>query len=167
MAFTADEFLRGSVAAWRSFNVLFDVTFTAAITLTQAPGWGPWWSGFVIALMYAAPIALIASGLVTLLCCSAAWALGRLLRRHRSYALHAACFGLLGAAIGTLVVVVYALAVDTPISLDNPIATLAIGCSAGALPLGWGWTVRRSVRMESGRARAPRRDPDAAYEDAL
>ena len=167
LAFTADEFLRGTVASWIAFNVLFGPTLAVIGSLTTAPGWGPSWSVTAIVLIYVVPIALVASGVVTLLCCGAAWLLGRVLRRRRAFALHAICFALLGAAIGTLVVVVYTLAVDAPMSLANPIAALAIACSAAALPLGWVWTVRRSMRVEAGRSKPPRIDPDAAFEDVF
>lgn len=167
MAFTADEFLRGVVAAWLWFNALFAPTLTIAVTFTQAPGWGPWWSQAVIVLVYAVPVALVASGVVTLLLCGSAWVLGRRLRRHRSFALHALCYTALGAAIGTLVVVAYTLVVRAPVDLTQPIAAITVGCSAAAVGLGWGSTVRRAIRIEAGHGRhRARRDVDADFEDA-
>lgn len=165
MAFTADEFLRGAVAAWLWFNVLFGATLTIAQLLTQSTGWDSWGS-FVVVLMYAVPIALVVSGLVTLVCCGAAWGLGRLLRRHRSFVLHAACYAMLGAAIGVLVITVYVVAVQAPWDLTGWLAIIVQGCSAAAVPLGWGWTVLRSIRIEAGRARVRTR-PDEAFEDGL
>ncbi|WP_194411594.1 hypothetical protein [Microbacterium cremeum] len=167
MAFTADEFLRGMVAAWLWFNVLFAAAFGILQALTQSPIWGSWWSGVFVVLLYAVPVALIVSGIVTLLCCGAAWALGRMLRRRRSLVLHAVCYALLGAAIGALVVTVYQLAVQSPWDPTHWLAVIVQACSAAAVALGWGWTVRHSIRVEAGRTRKARIDRDAAAEDAL
>ena len=167
MAFTADEFLRGAVAAWLWFNLLFDPTLAVVSVMSQSPQWGPWWSGAAMMLLYGAPIAFVVSGLVTLLSCGAAWIVGRMLSRRRSLVLHSACYALLGAAIGTLVVVGYTVAIGASVGEMNPIAVIAIGSSAAAVPLGWGWTVRRSVRIEARRERRPSADVDAEYEDSL
>ena len=168
MAFTADEFLRGTVAAWLWFNVLFAATLAFLALLSLAPEWGAWGpSDVVMLLLFAVPVALIVSGMAALLCSGAAWALGRLLRRHRSLTLHAACYALLGAVVGALVVTVYLLAARAPWDLTNWFAVVVQACSAGAVALGWGWTVRRSRRLEARRERPARVDRDAAFEDAL
>lgn len=167
MAFTVDEFLLGVVAAWLWFNGVFAVGLAVSAGVTFSSSWGPWWAGPGIVLLYGVPVAIVASGVVTLLLCAAGWGLGRLLRHRGSMLLHVASFTLLGAAIGALVVGVGALLLDAPAGVTSWLGGLLIGCSAVAVPLGWGTTVRRSRRIESGRSRAPRPDPDAAFEDAF
>lgn len=168
MAFTVDEFLRGTVAAWLWFNALFTVALGIGQAATQSDVWGPWWSGIVMILVWSVPIALIASGIVTLLCCGAAWWLGRALRRERSYLTHAACYAGLGWLIGAIVVGLWmALATHTVPDLLNWFALIVQACSAGAVALGWTWTVRHSLRVEAGKVRPRRIHPDALFEDSL
>ena len=167
MAFTVDEFLVGTVAAWLWLNALFAVVLAVWASVTISSSWGPWWAGPGIVLLYGVPVSIVVSGVVTLVVCGAGWGLGRLLRRRTSPLLHVASYALLGAAIGALVVGSALLLLDPPAGVASWLGAIILGCSAGALPLGWGWTVRRSRRTEAGRARAPRPDPDAAFEDAL
>lgn len=164
MAFTPDEFLRGAVAAWLAFNLLFDLLYAAMAIVTSDPRWGPLTATLGVLLIYAVPIALVVSGVVTLLLCGAAWWLGRLLRRHRRPAVHVIAFAMLGAAIGLLAVGTFELVTARSLDLGNGLALITIASSAAALPLGWAWTVRRSRRAEAGTAQASRPDLAEAAE---
>ncbi|MEZ3161013.1 hypothetical protein AB1K54_10775 [Microbacterium sp. BWT-B31] len=167
MAFTKDEFLLGTLASWLAFNLVFDTVLTGAAIATFNPLWGPLGASIVALVVYAVPIALVVSGIVALLLCSAAWWLGRLLRRVRSLLVHAVAYATLGTAIGVLVVGSFQLVVAGSLNLGNWLAQITLVGSAAALPLGWGWSVWRCRRIEAGKARAPRRGIDESFEDSL
>jgi len=167
MAFTADEFLRGTVASWLAFNALFAVSLAVMSLITPASGWGSPWAAVAMLAIYVVPISLLVSGVVTLLCCGAAWALGRRLRRTPSLLPHVIGYAVLGALIGLLVVGGYQLVVTQRLDLGGWFALLVLACSAAALPLGWSRAVRRARRADAGLIRPARVDPDAAAEDAL
>lgn len=167
MAFTADEFLRGVLASWLAFNLLFVVALLVLEALTHDPVWGPFGAEVGILLLYVLPLSLLVSGVVALLCCAAARAIGSRLRRTRSALPHVAAYGLLGATIGTVVVGGFQLATAHALDLANWLSLLTIASSAGAPPLGWAWTVRRARRSDAGLLRARHIDPDATAEDAL
>lgn len=166
MAFTSDEFLGGTVASWLAFNALLAVALTVLGAVTHDPLWGSPSGKIAILLGYGVPISLFVSGVVTMLCCGAAWALGRRLRRTRSPVPHAIGYALLGAAIGGTVVIGFQLATAHALDLGNGWAVLVLACSAAALPLGWGWAVRRARRADAHLSRPASVDPDAADEDA-
>lgn len=167
MAFTADDFLRGTAASWIAFNILFTVVLTTAATVTFNPLWGPMGASVFALLVWAVPIALVVSGVVTLLLCGAAWALGRLLRRQASVVVHVGAYALLGAAIGMIVVSGYQLITTCALDLGSWLALITIACSVAALPLGWAWAVVRARGHARRPPRSPRPDSDEAVEDAL
>jgi steroid 5-alpha reductase family enzyme len=167
MAFTSGEFLRGTVVSWLAFNLLFALALVVSETSTHDPVWGPLAGMLAVLLIYSVPIALVVSGIVTLLCCGAAWALGSRLRRTRSLAPHVIGYTVLGTVIGAVVVGGYQLVVVHTLDLGNWLALLVLICSAAALPLGWGWAVRHARRTDAGLIRPARADPDEAFEDSL
>jgi len=167
MAFTSQEFLRGTVASWLAFNGLFAVTMAVLGAVTHDPAWGSLSGALALLLIYVVPISLVVSGIVTLLCCGAAWALGRRLRRTPSVLRHLIGYAGLGAVIGTVVIGGYQLVTLHAVDLTNWLALLVLACSAAALPLGWAWAVRRARRIDAGLIRTPRVDPDTAADDVV
>lgn len=166
-AFTAGEFLHGTVASWLSFNLLFAIAVIVGEASTHDPALGPLAGMLAALLAYLVPVSLVVSGIVALLCCGAAWALGRALRRVGPPLPHLIGYAVLGCAIGAVVVALYQLVVAHALDFSGGLTMLVPACSAAALPLGWGWSVRSARRADAGLIRSSRVDPDATAEDFI
>ncbi|HCJ48549.1 MAG TPA: hypothetical protein DHW40_04335 [Microbacterium sp.] len=154
MAFTRTEFLRGAMGAWGWYLLT-----VAALSVV-------WFPMLPIALLYATPVSFVA----VLVWSPFAYVLGTLLRSVRRIVIHVVAFGLFGAVIGAVTMLVFIAAISGFDEVDwSGAAFFAPYALTPALtvPFAWWRTARRALRIDRDGPPVPRRDPDAAAEDAV
>ncbi|WP_438352931.1 hypothetical protein [Microbacterium sp. CJ88] len=155
MAFTRDEFLRGVMASWIAFNLVW-VAF-----IVFWPGSGGPLAGLLFGFVYLLASAP-ASGVVTAVFAYPVCIIGRTMRRRRGVSLHVAVHALVGTVIGGLVIGVVALWFRQGIDVLNPFVLSTLLSATVALPLGWAWAYCRARRSDAQVSRHPSVGPSLA-----
>ncbi|MFC8683220.1 hypothetical protein ACFT30_17015 [Microbacterium ureisolvens] len=175
MAATREEVLRGALWALFAFNVLLLVVVIAAVTPAASEALARD-AGYVVSALWlwilvvgtSAIVGLGVSMLVVLAGLPVAWALSRRLRRVRSVAAHLWAWAALGAAIGLLALLVFAIAsANWSTAFLGPLLPITLGVTTSSVLFGW-WRASRHARRALPPAEP--RSPigiDEAFEDAL
>ncbi len=159
-AFTRDEFLRGSYAAW---------WMTVAVIALLLLGWTlgtDLGMAFLIVgaitLTVVTPVALCA----LLLFAPVVYLVARAMRRVPWPAVHLAVMSVTGFLLGALTTVIVMQIVGPSVFVPGAWLLYASG-PAASLPLAWLRTWRRARLADTGRLPLSKPDPDANAEDAL
>jgi hypothetical protein len=155
MAFTRDEFLRGAFGAWGWY--LVSVVVCALLF------------GFLMvpfALIYAVPVSFIA----LLAWAPFAYILGQALRRVQRLAVHLIAFGMFGAVLGAVTMLLFTgfMTGFQTSSWDGLVFYAPFALTpAVTVPFAWWRTARRALRFDRGETPISQPDPDAPAEDAV
>ena len=163
MAFTPGEFLRGALIAFFAYP-LWGTLVMGALLLPSDPI--DVLRSLPLVLLYLTAIAMPWMIGALLIGLAPAWFLGRALRRKPRKAVHIAAFALLGAVIGTVVL----LGAQTVGGLGPTLPELFISqVIAGSLTVATGWWVAARWALQPRRrtGRRTQADRDAAVEDRL
>ena len=145
-AFSRDEWLFGAFQSWLAFVVLACAAMVAWSVFPSLPTRfdGLAWVPMIVAMT--AIIGGTVSFAVMLIGLPVAYALGRALRRTTSTAVHLTTYAGLGAAIGTLALGVFWLAVGAP---WPALAVTTIAVTTASTTWGW-WRASRGARRAPG-----------------
>lgn len=151
MAFTRREFWRGVRASALSALLLLTVALAVSAWVSWTPSWGSRAGYLLLTLGYGVPFGAVVIVAVSALASPAAWVLGRALAGTPHIVTHLAAFAALGAAVGLLTLLGYALVAGMPAAhafADVTPWALAAACAV-AVAAGWCWTVSRARQERS------------------
>jgi hypothetical protein len=154
--FTRGDLWTGAFGSWIAFVVLMELTLVIAAVVSDALAPAqitPTVSYLPMAIIYALLFGGAVAGAVALLGAPLAALLGLLMRPVRSRAVHLVAFAVFGAAIGAVVVGIFA-AINTAVQLAWPAALITVSVCAVSTTYGR-WHAERVRRRKSAVLNVP------------